>query len=152
MAGRADLIEEVSQAMTAVGVGRHVGPSFGLTRLLLQGLYLAPAVVASAMQGAVHLAALFSLAGYETAPLPDGERGDIVQLVSLKSRAKLEAFCRAIQSASPIDSFVTPSLRPCRAMTVTSSWPRDPSFRVRPSNCPLTAPSGFLLMFLFRGA
>ena len=112
VAGRADLIEEVSQAMTAVGVGRHVGPSFGLTRLLLQGLYLAPAVVASAMQGAVHLAALFSLAGYETAPLPDGERGDIVQLVSLKSRAKLEAFCRAIQSASPIDSFVTPIAAP----------------------------------------
>lgn len=108
LAGRADLVAQVAEAMTAVGVGRHVGPTLGLVRLLLQGLYLAPTVVAAAMKGAVHLAALFSLAGYQVLPLPDQERGDIVQLVRLDSREKLEEFCRAIQSASPVDAFVTP--------------------------------------------
>lgn len=108
VAGRADLIEEIGEAMTAVGVGRHVGPSLGLTRLLLQGLYFAPTVVAASMQGAVHLASLFSLAGYQVFPSAGEERGDIVQLVRLGSQEKLELFCRAIQAASPVDAFVTP--------------------------------------------
>ncbi|NLB50419.1 MAG: hypothetical protein GX809_02375 [Clostridiaceae bacterium] len=108
IAGRKDLIEEISEGMTAVGVGRHVGPSFGLTRLLLQGLYLAPTVVATAMKGAVHLAALFKLAGYHVAPLPDGVRGDIVQLVRLESAEKLDLFCSAVQSTSPVDAYLTP--------------------------------------------
>lgn len=108
VAGRKDLVEEISQGMTAVGVGRHVGPSLGLTRELLQGLYFAPSVVASAMQGAIHLAALFQLAGYFVTPGPLEERGDIVQLVRLSSPEKLEVFCQAIQSVSPVDSYVTP--------------------------------------------
>ncbi len=108
VAGRADLIEEISQGMTAVGVGRHVGPSFGMTRSLLQGLYFAPTVAASAMKGAIHLAWLFHLAGYEVLPGPGDPRGDIVQAVRLGSADRLEAFCRAIQSSSPVDSFVTP--------------------------------------------
>lgn len=108
VAGRADLVEEVSQGMTAVGVGRHVGPSFGMTRLILQGLYFAPTVVASAMKGAIHLASLFKLAGYRVLPEPEAERGDIVQLVTLERPDRLEAFCQAIQSSSPVDSFVTP--------------------------------------------
>ena len=108
VAGRKDLIFEISEGMTAIGVGRHVGPSFGLTRLLLQGLYFAPTVVASAMKGAIHLASLFSLAGYEVLPLPLDPRGDIVQLVRTGSKEKLEHFCQAIQASSPVDSFVTP--------------------------------------------
>ncbi len=108
VAGRRDLIEEISEGMTAVGVGRHVGPSFGMTRLLLQGLYFAPTVVASAMKGAIHLASLFQLAGYEVLPAPLDPRGDIVQLVRLESPEKLETFCQAIQAASPVDAFVTP--------------------------------------------
>lgn len=108
VAGRADLIEEISQGMTAVGVGRHVGPSYGLSRSILQGLYFAPTVTASAMKGAIHLAWLFQLAGFEVLPKPQEGRGDIVQVVRLGSGARLEAFCRAIQAVSPVDSFVTP--------------------------------------------
>lgn len=108
VAGRADLVGQIAEAMTAVGVGRHVGPTLGLARQLLQGLYFAPTVVAAAMKGAVHLAALFSLAGYQVLPGPGQERGDIVQLVRLNSQEKLERFCQAIQAASPVDSFVTP--------------------------------------------
>lgn len=108
VAGRADLVWQVSEAMTAVGVGRHVGPSYGLTRLMLEGLYFAPTVVAAAMKGAVHLAALFSLAGYPVAPGPWDERGDIVQLIQLETAGKLEAFCAAIQASSPVDAFVRP--------------------------------------------
>lgn len=112
IAGRSDLIEAISEGMTAVGVGRHVGPSFGMTRLLLQGLYFAPTVVASAMKGAIHLAALFQEAGYPVLPGPEEARGDIVQAVRLETADRLETFCQAIQSASPVDSFVTPIAAP----------------------------------------
>ena len=108
IAGRAHLIEEISEGMTAIGVGRHIGPSLGQSRLLLQGLYFAPTVTASSMKGAIHLALLFSLAGYSVTPEPDEERGDIVQIVHLGTPEKLETFCQAIQSAAPVDGFVTP--------------------------------------------
>lgn len=112
IAGRQDLVQEISQGMTAIGVGREVGPAFGMTRLLLQGLYLAPTVVATALKGAVLTASLFSLAGFEVSPEPHEVRGDIVQLIRLGSPDLLQTFCGAIQAASPIDSFVRPLAAP----------------------------------------
>jgi cystathionine beta-lyase family protein involved in aluminum resistance len=112
IAGKAVLIEEIADCMTAVDVGRHVGPSLGFSRLLLEGLYFAPSVTASAMKGAIHLGALFSLAGYMCSPSIDDVRGDIVQTVRLDESRALEAFCRAIQASSPVDSFVTPAPAP----------------------------------------
>lgn len=108
IAGRPDLLERLSAAMTAPGVGRHIGPQLGFSRILLQGLYFAPLVVGEALKGAIHAARLFELAGYEVSPVPDTPRGDIVQVVKLGSEAGLIAFCEAIQRAAPVDSFVTP--------------------------------------------
>ncbi|MGI6157113.1 MAG: methionine gamma-lyase family protein [Saccharofermentanales bacterium] len=108
IAGRGDLIEIVADGMTAADVGRHVGPSLGFSRLVLEGLYLAPRAVASALKGAIHAAHLFRLAGFETHPDPDAIRGDLVQTIRLNAPERLTAFCRAVQAASPVDAFVTP--------------------------------------------
>lgn len=108
IAGRPDLLEMLSAAMTAPGVGRHIGPQLGFSRILLQGLYFAPLVVAEALKGAIHAARLFELAGYAASPSATAARGDIVQVLKLGSEAGLIAFCEAIQRAAPVDSFVTP--------------------------------------------
>ncbi|MDI9460539.1 MAG: methionine gamma-lyase family protein [Saccharofermentanales bacterium] len=108
IAGRPDLLEMLSAAMTAPGVGRHIGPQLGFSRILLQGLYFAPLVVAEALKGAIHAARLFELAGYEVSPSATAARGDIVQVLKLGSEARLIAFCEAIQRAAPVDSFVKP--------------------------------------------
>lgn len=112
IAGGADLIEEIAEGMTAVDVGRYIGPSLGFSRLLLEGLYFAPSVTASALKGAIHFCALFTLAGYRCMPGIHDVRGDIVQLIQLDDVKALESFCRAVQASSPVDSFVTPAPAP----------------------------------------
>ncbi len=108
IAGKEELLDKAASAMTAPGVGRHIGPQLGFGRTLLQGLYFAPQVVGEALKGAVHAARLFELAGFKVSPSPVAERGDIVQAINLGTSEKLIAFCEAIQKAAPIDSFVTP--------------------------------------------
>ena len=108
VAGRADLVEKVASRMTAPGLGSHIGPSLGFNRLIAQGFYLAPHVVAESMKGAVFAAALFAAAGFKTFPAADDARGDIVQTIELADSDRLVAFCQAIQAASPVDSFVRP--------------------------------------------
>lgn len=108
IAGRADLVERVAARLTAPGLGSHVGPSLGFSRLIAQGFYLAPHVVAESLKGAVFAAALFNRSGFKTFPHFDAERGDIVQTIELADPERLVAFCQAIQAASPVDSFVRP--------------------------------------------
>ena len=106
--GRSDLVELASYRLTAPGMGDELGASLGDPRLLYQGLFLAPHVTAQALKGAVFAAELFSHLGYNTHPLPDDKRGDIIQAIELKTPEKLIAFCRAIQKYSPVDSFAAP--------------------------------------------
>ena len=106
--GRADLVELASARLTAPGLGSHVGPSLGFTRQMAQGFYLAPHVVAESLMGAVFASALFQAAGFKSFPSPDEQRGDLVQTIEFGSAEPLVAFCQAIQSASPVDSFVLP--------------------------------------------
>jgi cystathionine beta-lyase family protein involved in aluminum resistance len=108
IAGRADLVDRVAARLTAPGLGSHVGPSLGFSRLIAQGFYLAPHVVAESLKGAVFAAALFNRAGFKTFPSFDAQRGDIVQTIELADPDRLIAFCQAIQAASPVDSFVRP--------------------------------------------
>lgn len=108
IAGRADLVEKVAARLTAPGLGSHIGPSLGFSRLIAQGFYLAPHVVAESLKGAIFAAALFEKAGFKTFPAPDAIRGDIVQTIELADPDRLVAFCQSIQAASPVDSFVRP--------------------------------------------
>ena len=106
--GRSDLVELASYRLTAPGIGDELGASLGDPRLLYQGLFLAPHVTAQALKGAVFAAGLFSRLGYNTHPLIDDRRGDIIQAIELGSVEKLITFCRAIQKYSPVDSFAAP--------------------------------------------
>ncbi len=109
IAGREDLVERVSYRLTAPGIGAEVASAPGsVYRLLYQGLYMAPHAVAEALKGAIFAAALFSYLGYEVSPNADEKRSDIIQAIKLDTADKLINFCKAIQSNSPIDSFVTP--------------------------------------------
>ena len=108
IAGRADLVELASYRLTAPGMGDELGASLANNRMIFQGFFLAPHVVAQAVKGAVFAAALFAKLGYRTLPLPTDVRGDIIQAIQLDTPEKLIAFCGGIQKYSPVDSFAAP--------------------------------------------
>lgn len=108
VAGRKDLVEMISYRLTCPGVGAEVGATLGQTRNMFRGLFFAPHVVGEALKTAVFSAALFELLGYKATPRYNEPRTDIVETIELRSPGALCAFCRGIQSGSPVDSFVTP--------------------------------------------
>ncbi|MGN1350348.1 MAG: aminotransferase class I/II-fold pyridoxal phosphate-dependent enzyme [Anaerovoracaceae bacterium] len=108
IAGRKDLIELISYRMTSPGIGKECGLMFGQSRSMLQGMFLAPSVVNGAIKGAMLCAALFERLGFEVCPGVKDVRSDIIQSVKLRSEEAMVAFCKGIQSAAPVDSFVTP--------------------------------------------
>jgi cystathionine beta-lyase family protein involved in aluminum resistance len=108
VAGRADLVEKISYRMTCPGIGGECGLTFGQTRNMLQGFFLAPNVAKSAIKGAMFCALLFEKLGFYVKPKWNDVRSDIVETVRLGSREALIAFCKGIQSASPVDAFASP--------------------------------------------
>ena len=108
IAGRSDLVEAASYRLTAPGMGDELGASLTSNRLLFQGLFLAPHIVAQALKGAVFAAGIFEGRGFRTFPSFAEERGDIIQAVILGDAERMKAFARAIQATSPVDSFAAP--------------------------------------------
>ena len=106
--GRKDLVELASYRMTSPGMGAELGASLANNRLLFQGLFLAPHVVAQAVKSAIFAAAFFDLLGFKTLPAPDTKRNDIIQAIEMGSKEKLVAFCQGIQKYSPVDSYAAP--------------------------------------------
>lgn len=106
--GRKDLIESISYRMTSPGIGGECGLTFGQTRTMLQGLFMAPKVVNGAVKGAILCGQAFKSLGYDVCPEPSDERSDIIQAVKLNSQEAVIAFCEGIQAAAPIDSHVVP--------------------------------------------
>lgn len=106
--GRADLVEQASTRLFAPGIGMEVGSNFGVNRLVLQGLFLAPHVTGEALKGAQFTAAFFAKLGFGVRPAYDDARSDLVQAVELGTGEGLVAFCEAVQAASPVDSHVRP--------------------------------------------
>ena len=108
IAGRADLIENCAYRLTSPGLGKEVGASLGVMQSFYQGFFLAPTVVNSALKGAVFAANIYERLGFSV--IPDGKesRHDIIQAVTLGSPEGVIAFCKEIQAAAPVDSFVTP--------------------------------------------
>ncbi|MCF2971543.1 methionine gamma-lyase family protein [Synechococcus sp. Nb3U1] len=108
VAGRAEWVEQATCRLTAPGIGSEGGATLDLNRILFQGVFLAPQMVAEAVKIA-HLAAqVFQDLGYPVSPLPQTPRTDIIQAIQLGSPQKLAAFCRAIQRSSPIEAYLTP--------------------------------------------
>lgn len=106
--GRSDLVEAAASRLTAPGLGSHMGSTFGLTRLVAQGLFLAPRTTAEALAGSAFASAFLRGMGHEVSPEPQEHRNDIVLCVRLGSSHRVQAFCRAVQGASPVDAGVVP--------------------------------------------
>ena len=106
--GRKDLVELVAERLTAPGEGKEVGPSLGMNKSLIQGLFMAPSVVASSLKTAVFASLMLEKLGYVVEPKYNEERADIVQNIIFKDPEKVVRYCQGIQQASPIDSHVTP--------------------------------------------
>ncbi len=108
VAGDAALIAKVACRLTTPGIGAEAGSYAGGYQYLFQGFFLAPHVVLQSLKTAALMAYVLKARGYDTIPAWDEQRYDIIQAVRLGSRENLEAFCRAIQAASPVDGHVVP--------------------------------------------
>lgn len=108
VAGRASIIDRVAQRLTVPGMGAEVGSYAGDYRLFYQGLFMAPHTTAQCIKAAALFARVFEQLGMETMPESTALRHDIIQAVRFPTAEGLTAFCRAIQKAAPVDSFVTP--------------------------------------------
>ena len=106
--GRADLIEQISYRLTCPGIGAECGLTFGQNRNVLQGLFIAPRVVNSALKGALLAGNIYDSLGFEVMPAADAKRSDIIQAIKFASPERTVEFCKAIQAAAPIDSYVSP--------------------------------------------
>ena len=104
IAGRHDLIELCAERLTLPGEGREVGPTLGINKQLLQGIYMAPSVVAASLKTAVLTSRVLEELGYEVEPKYNEERADIVQNITFHDPQKLIEFIRGIQEGSAIDS------------------------------------------------
>jgi len=112
IAGRADLIDRIAARIFAPGIGAGLGPTLGLGRTLIQGLFYAPLVIGETLRGLNFAASLFAHLGYVVDPLPGELRTDIVQAIRLGSREKLVAFARGLQRALPINARFAPEPGP----------------------------------------
>lgn len=108
VAGRSDLIENCAYRLTSPGLGKEVGASLGVMQSFYQGFFLAPTVVSSAIKGAVFAANIYERLGFGVIPNGRESRHDIIQAVELGTSDGVIAFCKGIQAAAPVDSFVTP--------------------------------------------
>jgi cystathionine beta-lyase family protein involved in aluminum resistance len=108
LAGKTALVEASMDRLTAPGIGGHQGVLYNQGRLVLQGLFLAPTVVSSAVKGALLLACVFEKLAMNVKPSSREKRFDIIQAVELQSRDALVDFCRAVQQASPVNAHVLP--------------------------------------------
>ena len=108
IAGSKELIDLASQRLTLPGEGREVGPTLGVNKSILQGLFLSPSTVASSLKIAILTSKVLEEMGYKVEPKYNDVRADIVQNIEFGSEEKLVKFCQGIQMGSPIDSFAIP--------------------------------------------
>ena len=106
--GTAECVERCAYRLSAPGLGQEVGANLGLMTAFYQGFFLAPTVTAGALKGAIFAASLYEPLGFACVPAAPETRHDIIQAVTLGSPEAMSAFCMGIQSAAPVDSYVTP--------------------------------------------
>jgi len=108
IAGKEEYVKKAAYRLTSPGLGKEVGATLGHNRLMLQGFFLAPHVVAESLKGAVFCSEVMRRLGMETSPKQSEKRGDIIQAVKFGNPESLIAFCQGIQKGSPVDAYVTP--------------------------------------------
>lgn len=108
IAGKKELVQLCSERLTAPGLGKEVGPSLGINKSILQGIFMAPSVVASSLKTAVFASCILEKMGYKVEPTYNEKRSDIVQTIEFGDPKLLIKFCQGIQMGSPIDSTSIP--------------------------------------------
>ncbi|MBR5262165.1 MAG: methionine gamma-lyase family protein, partial [Oscillospiraceae bacterium] len=106
--GTRECVERCGYRLSAPGLGQEVGASLDVKTSLYQGFFMAPTVVAGALKGAIFAARLYESLGFNVIPNGTESRHDIIQAVELGSAERMIAFCKGIQAAAPVDSYVTP--------------------------------------------
>lgn len=106
--GKSELVELIANRSTAPGIGKDCGLTFGMTRNILQGLFLAPHVVSEAVKGALLMAIVYGNLGFRIIPEVDDKRSDIIQGIQFNEPKKLIEFCKGIQEASAVDFYFSP--------------------------------------------
>ena len=112
ISGKKDLIEYCANTLTAPGIGKDEGLSFGTNRLVAEGLYFSPHVVKEALKVALLFAGVFNKLGYEVTPKLDDPRSDVILAIKLNDPEKLKTFCKAIQKSCSVDSTFVPEAYP----------------------------------------
>ena len=108
IAGKEEYVERAAYRLTSPGLGKEVGASLGVMTSFYQGLFLAPTVVGGALKGAIFAANIYEKLGFPVIPNGSESRHDIIQAVTLGTPEGVIAFCKGIQAAAPVDSYVTP--------------------------------------------
>lgn len=108
IAGKKEYVEQAAYRLTSPGLGKEVGATLGVNQSFFQGLFMAPVVTAGALKGAIFAANLYERLGFKVIPNGSEPRFDIIQAIELGSAGGLIAFCKGIQAAAPVDSYVTP--------------------------------------------
>ncbi|WP_330602194.1 methionine gamma-lyase family protein [Anaerocolumna chitinilytica] len=108
IAGKEEYVDNAAFRLTAPGLGKEVGATLGVNSQLFQGLFLSPQVVSGALKGAIFAANIYEKLGFTVVPNGTESRHDIIQAVTLGTKEGVIAFCRGIQAAAPVDSYVIP--------------------------------------------
>lgn len=108
IAGTKECVENAAFRLTSPGLGKEVGASLGVLKDFYQGLFLSPTVTAGALKGAIFAANIYEKLGFRVVPNSTESRHDIIQAVEFRKPEGVIAFCKGIQAAAPVDSFVTP--------------------------------------------
>lgn len=108
IAGKKRLVELCARRLTSPGIGRKGGAMFNTTRVIFQGLFMAPSIVANALKGAVLAAKVFENTGFITHPHSNEKRDDLIQTIKFTKSEEQEKFCKALQRYSPVESYLTP--------------------------------------------
>ncbi len=106
--GKKECVENAAYRLTSPGLGKEVGASLGILKDFYQGIFLAPTVTAGALKGAIFAANVYEKLGFHVVPNATETRHDIIQAVTFGTPQGVIAFCKGIQAAAPVDSFVTP--------------------------------------------
>ena len=108
IAGTKECVENAAYRLTSPGLGKEVGASLGVLEKFYQGIFLAPTVTSGALKGAIFAANMYEKLGYKVVPNSTETRHDIIQAIEFGTKEGMVAFCKGIQAAAPVDSFVTP--------------------------------------------
>ncbi len=108
IAGKEEYVNQAAYRLTAPGIGSEGGAMLNQSRLIFQGLFMAPSIVSEAIKGAILASQVFEDIGFISTPKPNELRTDLIQTIKFGKAEPLLEFCKTLQMYSPIESYLTP--------------------------------------------